>query len=261
MLSTDASRKAGSDSARRILEILFTFTETSPRRTVKELSALLDIPVPSMHRYVALLRQVGLLVDASNGRYQLTPRVLLLGRAAGKANTLLEAARQHLITLASELDETVLLVQLIAGGPICVDRYESTRVLRLSFQPGQSLPPLRGASIKVLLGSLPGVEREAYIRRVGPTEHPSCSDAEWEQQLSLAGEHGWSTSMQETEEGVWAAAAAVVDKDRVVASVTVPCPAFRLTDSAKMDILEHVKKTASRISEDYQARQSGHFAP
>lgn len=259
MSSIDASRKAGSDSARRILDILFSFTEDSPRRNVRELSALLDIPVPSVHRYVALLRQMSLLADTSKGVYQLTPRVMLLGRAASRANTLLETARPHLTTLATDLDETVLLVQLIAAGPICVDRYESTRILRLSFQPGQSLPPLRGASVKVLLGSLSDAEREAYIRRVGPKEHPRFSDLEWEEQLLLAGERGWATSLEEAEEGVWAAAAAVADHDRVVASVTVPCPAFRLTESVRGDILEHVKKTASRISEDFKARQAGHF--
>lgn len=259
MASTPAERprRAGSESARRVIEILFSFSEKAPRRSVKELSELLDVPIPSMHRYVALLREMGVMTEAANGTYHLTPRVLLLGRAASRANKLLDAARPHLEALATDLDETVLLVQLMAGHPICVDRYESGRVLRLSFQPGQPLPPLRGASVKVLLGSLAPAERDAYVRRVAPREHPGLSDAEWEEQLRLAGERGWATSLQEAEEGVWAAAAAVTDSDRTIASVTVPCPAFRLTASAQANILERVKKTARLISEEIQLRESG----
>jgi DNA-binding IclR family transcriptional regulator len=254
----ETSRPAGSDSARRILDILFSFTEDSPRRNVKELSNLLDIPVPSMHRYVALLREMGLLADTTKGIYQLTPRVLLLSRAAGRANTILEAAGPHLAALAADLDETVLLVQLIGSNPICVDRYESSRLLRLSFQPGQSLPRLRGASVKVLLGSLPPAEREAYVRRADASEHPPSSGGDWEKELRLAAERGWAVSREEAEEGVWVAAAAITERNRVVGTVTVPCPAFRLTETAQEEILEQVKNTAARISKELDGRASAY---
>lgn len=256
MPTSETSRPAGSDSARRIIDILFSFTEDSPRRNVKELSTLLDIPVPSMHRYVALLRDMGLLADTTKGIYQLTPRVLLLSRAASRANTILEAAGPHLASLAAGLDETVLLVQLIGSDPICVDRYESSRVLRLSFQPGQPLPRLRGASVKVLIGSLPPAEREAYLQRAGALERPPGSGGDWEKELLWAAERGWAVSREEAEEGVWAAAAAVTDRKRVVATVTVACPAFRLTESAQEEILEQVKKTAAHISEELDGRAS-----
>ncbi len=254
MSSADDARRSGSDSARRIIETLFAFTEDSPSRSVKELSAQLDIPVPSMHRYVSLLRQMGVVTDASKGVYQLTPRVLLLSRAASRANPVLETARPHLAALAMDLDETVLLVQLIDGSPICVDRYESTRVLRLSFQPGQSMPSLRGASIKVLLGGLSPAERAAYLRRAASRPGSEAVGDAWDREVQLAGERGWAISMQEAEEGVWAGAAAVMDHGRVVASVTVPCPAFRLTESSQRNILKHVRNTAHEISQDFESR-------
>ncbi|MFI6347575.1 IclR family transcriptional regulator [Streptomyces sp. NPDC050560] len=244
----DAERPAGSDSARRILEILFAFTEQRPRRTVKELSADLGIPAPSVHRYVALLRQMGLATDTRKGLYQLTPRVLLLGRAARTANTLLELAAPHLAGLAAELDETVLLVQFIAGLPVCVDRCESSRVLRLSFQPGQMLPPLRGASVKVLLGGLTADERRAYVDRIVRQGQAAPPPDDWEREVELAGRQGWSTSTQEVDEGVWAAAAAVREHGTVAASVSVPCPEFRLTDDGRAAILARVRETADELS-------------
>lgn len=53
--STTDTRRTGSDSARRIIELLFAFTEDHPRQTARELSEAAGIPMPSVHRYVALL--------------------------------------------------------------------------------------------------------------------------------------------------------------------------------------------------------------
>jgi DNA-binding IclR family transcriptional regulator len=252
MSENDQVRGGGSESARRIIEILFSFSETSPKRSVRELSALLDIPAPSVHRYTAQLRQLGLVTEAAKGVYQLTPRVMVLGRAAAAANTLLDAARPHLAALSAELDETVLLVQLTERGPVCVDRYESTRVLRTSFQPGQFLPPLSGASAKVLLGSLHPKERNSYIQSVGAKEDALNWREEWDDELNLAGERGWSTSNEEVNEGVWAASAAVADQQSVIGAISVSCPMFRLSESIKEDILQHLRRTAHQISVDFK---------
>ena len=245
-----SSHKArfGPESARRAVGMLFAFSEENPRHSAKDLAVLLDIPLPSVHRYIALLREMGLIVDDSKGLYQLTPRVLQLGRAALATNVLLELAHPHLAELSTALDETVILVQLHGGIPVCVDRVESNRHLRLSFQPGQALPPLQGASVKVLLGGLSDRERRNYVLRVAPRETDELNSSRWESEVTLAGERGWATSSHQVEEGIWAAAAAVKDGNRVVAAISVPCPAFRHTEATRRKVLNEVRATARHVS-------------
>jgi DNA-binding IclR family transcriptional regulator len=44
-----------------------------------------SIPLPSMYRYIALLRDTGLLIGDDRGTYRLSPRVISLARAAEAA--------------------------------------------------------------------------------------------------------------------------------------------------------------------------------
>ena len=46
---------------------------------------------------------------------------------------------------------------------------------------------------------------------------------------------------------MWAATAAVHDEGHTVAALSAPCPAFRLTDENRAEILDQVRKTAHRI--------------
>ena len=246
------TRRAGSDSARRILEILFAFTENHPRRTARELSEAVGVPAPSVHRYVALLRELGLIAEARRGLYQLTPRVFPLTRAAEAANSILDIARPHLSKLSIELDETVALVQQIGDQPVCVARYESARTLRASFQPGQPMPALRGASAKIHLSGMSVGQREAYVARMGAQLAPTPG-VEWtEEELREAREQGWTTSSQEVNEGIWAVAAAIEFGGKMVASISVACPDFRMSAEDRDTVIRRARETAEAIARDLE---------
>lgn len=249
MTTDPSSRRAGSDSARRIVELLFAFTEESPFRTARELSDEVGIPIPSAHRYIALLRDLGLIADVRRGVYRLTPRVSLLSRAAQAGNSILEIAEPHLRTLCAELDETVMLVQRVGDYPVCVARHESARAIRASFQPGQALPALRGASAKVLLSGMGTGEVEAYLARMARDPKTELPSPAWLAEVAAIRESGWGTSSREVSEGVWAAAAAVRERNQVVAAVSVACPEFRTTEQSRAQVIERVRETAQVISQ------------
>lgn len=244
------SRRAGSDSARRIIEILFAFTEDSPLRTARELSEEVGIPVPSAHRYIALLRDLGLITDIRRGVYRLTPRISLLSRAAQAANSILEIAEPHLRALCAELNETVMLVQRVGDHPICVARHESARAIRASFQPGQALPPLRGASAKVLLSGMSPSQLEAYLARMNADPETEPPSPAWLAEIDTIRASGWGSSSHEVNEGVWVAAAAVRERNQVVAAVSVACPEFRTTEQSRAQVIQRVQETARVISRE-----------
>lgn len=241
----------GAESAHRALDLLFAFSEDRPRAAIKDLAAELDMPLPTAHRYMALLRERGLVEPDDRGRYHLTMRVSALDRAARRASPLLDVAEPHLRALAGEIGETVIVVRLVDGLPVCVHRVEADRRLRLSFEPGQNLPALSGASMKVLVGGLSERERRAYVERAraagwsGPEGH---DDARVLADIDEAHRQGWAVSSQEIDEGVWAAAAAVVEDGRTVATVSAACADFRLDDDRRRTIIERVRATAGTVS-------------
>jgi DNA-binding IclR family transcriptional regulator len=246
-----ATAKAGADSGRRALDLLFAFTEQRPVASVRDLAEALDIPVPSVHRYVALLRDMGLIEESSRGRYHLTMRVAALGRAARRAAPIVDIAEPAMRALSEKIGESVLLMRLVHGLPVCIHRVESPSRFRLSFEPGQLLPPLRGASARLLLGGLGAGERADYVdQALSSGALPPVSGREGflaEVERDVA--RGWAISNQEIDEGVWAPAAAIREDGRTVAALSAPCPSFRVDDQRRKDILDLVRKTADEISE------------
>lgn len=239
--------KSGADSARRALEMLFAFTEQQPTASVRDLAERLGIPVPSVHRYVAMLRELGLIEEGRRGRYHLTMRVTALGRAARQATPIVDLAEQFMRRLSEQTGEAVLLMRMVGGQPMCFHRVETPSRFRLSFEPGQPLPLLRGASVRLLLGAQTPAERERYVDAAieSGAQPPAHGRAEFLREVERDLERGWSVSNQEIDEGVWAASAAVYEGGTVIAAVSAPCPVFRMDDDRQDLVIDLVRKAAA----------------
>lgn len=241
----------GADSGRRALEVLFAFTEQRPVLSVRELAETLAIPVPSVHRYVSLLRDMGLLEEASRGRYHLSMRVAALGRSARRAAPIVDTVEPLMRGLSERIGESVLLMRLVQGAPVCIHRIETPSRFRLSFEPGQLLPALRGASVRLLLGSLAPEDRRRYLDQalesgaLPPVNGPEVFLDDVERDVA----RGWSVSNEEIDEGVWAPAAAVYEDGNVVAAISAPCPAFRVDEVRRTEIIQMVRDAASAASD------------
>jgi DNA-binding IclR family transcriptional regulator len=199
-----------------------------------------------MYRYIALLRDTGLLVGDDRGAYHLSPRFITLARAAKAAERLIEIADPVMRDLMHECGETVIFVRLIARVPVCVHRVESEHHLRATFEPGQSLPLLRGASGRVLLAGLPERLRREHLAPF--TRSDPAATAEIEETLVKVAASGWATSEEEIDHGVWAASAAVTDGRSTVAALTVPSPLVRAPAAQQQRLLGQVQAAAARLS-------------
>jgi DNA-binding IclR family transcriptional regulator len=200
-----------------------------------------------MYRYIALLREMGLVVGDDRGSYHLSARLISLARAAEAAESLIEFADPVMQNLAMECGETVILVRLIARTPVCVHRVESAHHLRATFEPGQPLPLERGASSRVLLAGLaPHARRDC----LAPLAHadPGAA-AEIEEALAATASRGWAVSEEEIDRGIWAASAAVTDGRSTVAALTVPSPLVRAPAELQDHLLGQVQAAAAELSE------------
>ncbi|BCW78354.1 IclR family transcriptional regulator [Arthrobacter sp. NicSoilC5] len=244
-----SAAKSGTDSARRALDLLFAF-EKMPMATVRELSDQTQMPLPTAHRYVAMLREMGLIEEARHGTYRLTMRMASLGQAARQATSLIDLVHPFMQALSDEVEETVLLVQPVAGLPVCTHRVEAKRRLRLSFEVGQHMPALRGASPRLLLASQPEDRRRAYIEEALARGElaPVAGVDELLAEVREDAARGWAISKEEIDEGVWSAAALIRSEGKPIGTLSAPCPIFRLDEDRADTLLKAVTDSARKIS-------------
>lgn len=65
--------------------MLEAFTPQRHTLTARGLSGATGIPLPSMYRYIALLRDTGIIVGDDRGSYHLSAKLVSLARAAEAA--------------------------------------------------------------------------------------------------------------------------------------------------------------------------------
>jgi DNA-binding IclR family transcriptional regulator len=216
-----------------VLQVLLSFTERRPHATISELAQEIAVPVSTCYRYVGLLRELGLVDEGPRATYHVTPRIMLVARAAQAANSLGEVARPILERVSSIVNETTLLMQRFNSLVVCVESVPSNRAIRYIFETGYSLPLGVGSSGTLLLALLSESERADYIAQIQPrdpdlTRRVIAKEAEFATYVA----EGWASSDGEYENGVWAGAAAIraarpVDGD-VGAALVVAGPSFRI---------------------------------
>ncbi len=247
----EANAAHGCEGARRVLALMLAFSADRNTLTAREMAAATGIALPSVYRYITLLRETGLLAGDERGSYRLSARLIGLARAAEAAESLIDVADPVMHQLAGDNQETVILVRLIGRSAVCVHRVESAQRLRISFEPGQPLPLHRGASARLLLSGLAPEIRREYLAPLA--ERDPNAAAQLEEKIVLAGQRGWAVSEEEIDKGVWAASAPVMQGKRMVAVLTVPSPLVRAPASLQDQRLGQVRSAASAISEALRA--------
>jgi DNA-binding IclR family transcriptional regulator len=223
------------------------FTKERHTLSARDLAEATGIPLPSVYRYVAFLRDTGLLVGADQGGHHLSARLIQLAQAAEAAETLVDIADPVMRRLAAETGETVILVRLIGRSAVCVHRVESSHRLRTSFEPGQPMSLEHGASARILLASMTPEARQAYLEPLA-TRDPAAA-ARLEEEVVLVDQRGWECSEEEIDKGIWAAAAAVRDSTGILASLSVPSPLVRAPAEMQHKLLGQVRAAAEEINE------------
>lgn len=244
-----SQRIAGVESARKALRLLLQFKEDQPRMTVETLAGLSGMPISSAYRYVALLRELGLLEEGERGLYHLSARVHDLSRAADAAGGLILTVRPLLRRLVEETGETAMLIRLLGDAAVTVDHIEPDQPIRLTYAPGRTVPLIAGAPAKLLLASLPMSTRTAYLDSMVRADPAVGRRREaLEAELALIRKRGWAESAEEIDPGVWGTAARVTEGGRVTAAVGAAGPLSRLDADRRADIIARTIAAAEEAS-------------
>ena len=236
-------KTAGAGSARKVLQILFAFSEHRREATVVELAEVIGAPVPTTYRHVALLKELRLLEEGRTGNYHPTARVMPLARAAQLSNAVARIGRPIIAETSERLRETVMLLQRVGDSGVCVELTECDRPMRFTFQRGHSIPLGIGASGKMLLACLP---QEVQLAKLQEFKNHQALRHE----LAEAGDRQFATSNGEMDEGVWACSVPVLVEGGGTFVLSVAGPAARISDAAKDTALDVLRRSAQRIREE-----------
>ncbi len=178
--------------------------------TVQQLAAGVGVPVSTVYRYVATLRDAGLLWDLPEGRLGLGPRCVQLELGFRQALDAWAHCQPVMRDLAGATGETVALMVPLGHEAVCVDIVESRQPLRYALARGMT-QPLLGVPSRAMLPYLAPDALAASLAgqaAFGPAERARVLD-----ELPRIRERGFVVGREEVDRGVWAVGAPVLDHD------------------------------------------------
>jgi len=244
----ELQRTKGVDSARRALQILLEFSQSTPELTVDNILEKHDISVPSAYRYISLLRELDLIEEREKGRFVLSPQILRLSRAAESTMDLRVQVQPILNHMAEVTGETALYLRRVSDSAICIAIAESDHPISISFQPGNVMPLYGGAAAKLLLSELSPAKLAQYLKRLGPAlSKPAKTKLELD--VDSLRQSGYAESAGEVDRGVWASAARVHANGAFFGALTIAAPDYRLSAEHKTQIADAVRAGAKSLQD------------
>jgi len=234
-------------SLERGLNILSTLAEHGGAR-VDTLAADLDLPLSTTYRYMRTLVRAGYL-DEVDGTYVPGGRLLRLARLSDRHDHLVRLAKPSLRRLAEATQETVLFTVRAGTLALCLDRVESLRPVRLSFDVGALRPLHAGASAKILLAFAPDavVAEILHGRLESFTPRTPTAETLPGQLLQIRGARQ-AVTYGELDPHAVGLAVPVLLRDGVVYALSVAGPASRLTRPAVRAALPHLHEAERTLT-------------
>jgi DNA-binding IclR family transcriptional regulator len=238
------------DRAVAILEALAACDEDL---SLFEIAARLRLHKSTIHRLLMVLERHRLVERrGGGGKYGLGLRLFEFGTQAFARLGLGERARPHLEKLAAETGETAHLCILDDGGVLYLEKVEPSRTVRVPSSVGRRNPAHCTAVGKALLAHLPpeDLDRLLEIRGLKAyTRNTITTPALLKRELRAVRERGYAVDDEEIEEGLRCVGAPVRDHSgRVVASMSIAGPAFRVTRAKASALARVVMKVADAFS-------------
>lgn len=238
-------------SAEKVLRILLLFSPEHTRHTAESIARGMGLPLSSTYRYLATLRKVGLIEDGGDDTLRISPIVIGLARAAYGALDLVEIAQPFMERLSYDSGETALLFRRSADRAVCIGIFESRAPVRFAFDVGAALSLDQGAAPKLLLANAPLDEQARIIAKAVRDSAASIDADALREELTRIRGQGWAETSGEITSDVYAVAAVVTSRRKVIATVSVAGLAYRLVGESRNALRESVLDTAHRLSKAY----------
>ncbi|MBU2055441.1 MAG: IclR family transcriptional regulator [Proteobacteria bacterium] len=240
-------------SVEKAVDILSCFTIETPVLTVGEITRMTGLNQSTVSRLLATLALKKCVEQTGPaGQYCLGVKFYQWGSVLRQKVNVADLARPVMERLRDVCGEEVSLYALSEGNRICLEAVKSRHGLAKVTVVGKILPLHCGAAGKVLLAYLPDKERKKILNwkpleKFTPSTitDPVFLEADLER---IRGD-GYAVSVGEREEGAYSVVAPVMDeKGKIVASLSISGPIFRLSEEQKAANIQAILKAAREIT-------------
>ncbi|HET7397013.1 MAG TPA: IclR family transcriptional regulator [Intrasporangium sp.] len=244
-----APRSGGVQSLERAFAILERMADAGGVISLSQLATDASLPLPTIHRLVRTLVDLGYVRQEASRQYSLGPRLIRLGETTSRM--LGRWARPHMERLAQELGESVNLAMLDGDQVVYVGQVmASQNSMRMFTEVGRRALPHSTGVGKAIMAQLDPAEVRGLLARTGMparTEHTITSPDEFALELERTRQRGYALDEGEQEVGVRCVAVAVPDApQRLALSVSGPLP--RMTDDFVASASGPLHRTARAIA-------------
>jgi len=228
---TKAARTSGGvQSIERAFGLLETLADAGGTMGLSQLANESGLPLPTIHRLLRTLVDLGYLRQEASRQYVLGPRLIRLGEAS--SHLLSTWARPHLARLVDELGESANLAMLDGDEIVYVAQAQSRQSMRMFTEVGRRVLPHCTAVGKAIMAEMPRAQVREILQRTGMPQHTATTVTDLEEfarQLVTVADLGYALDEGEQETGVRCVAVAVPDTSTRLA-ISVSGPAGRMTE-------------------------------
>ena len=241
-------------TVRNAIRVLNEFTSGNPEHSLTELGKRVGIDKVIVHRLLKTMKEMEFVEqDADTKRYRIGVGIARLAAVRRAHLKPLNFAREILLGLHSELNETIHLAQLDGDLIFVTFVANSTQDLRVVMEPGEMLPAYCTAPGLIFLAFGDETYRTTALSgRLRPrASRTLTSRSEIEALLPDIRTARTATVDETYSDQAKGIAAPVFNADgNVVAAVSVLGPRFRLEGDAENKARERLKAAALQISRD-----------
>ena len=244
------ARSGTVQSIERAFGLLETMADHGGTMGLSQLAVESGLPLPTIHRLLRTLVDLGYLRQDSGRQYVLAPRLIRLGESS---EAMLGVwAKPHLDRLVADLGESANLAMLDGDEIVYVAQAQSRRSMRMFTEVGRRVLPHCTAVGKAILAQMPQEQVADLLRRTGMprhTEHTITDPAAFAEALVWVDAHGYAVDDEEQEHGVRCVAVAVPDAPTRL-GLSVSGPATRMTEAVVERAVPILRSAAADLSRD-----------
>jgi IclR family acetate operon transcriptional repressor len=243
-------RSGGVQSIERAFGLLEAMADAGGMMGLSQLATASGLPLPTIHRLVRTLVDLGYLRQEPSRQYVLGPRLIRLGEIS--THKLSVWANPHLTRLVDEFGESANMAMLDGDQIVYLAQVQSRHSMRMFTEVGRRVLPHCTAVGKAILSQLPEAEVRELLQRTGMPEHTenTITDPDaFTAQLQKAEEQGYATDEGEQELGVRCVAVAVPDVPTRLA-ISISGPAGRMSEELVKHAVPLLTQAGKALSED-----------
>ena len=232
-----------------IVEILASTADVGI--TLADLSAQINMPKSSTHRYLGTLQELGLAERKDGDRYCLGSKVIEIAGAYLAKSDLRNESQLEMTELAKKTGETIHLAVPSAREVVYIAKIESPHALGMSSHIGSRLPMYCTSLGKAILAFSDNdlVETVLADGLKVRTAHSNTSPAALRTELVNIRSQGFALDDEENEPGIRCVGAPVLDySGKAFAAISISGPSERITLERAMELGPMVWESTRRIS-------------